>query len=104
MIPDGYPCPPLDARFPRSLVRRIERTDLPLSALGAVREMRDYLDAVERECIVKARTLGASPTEIGQELGLTRQAVYKKLSALLKLRGNDVDAAPASEPSITRPA
>ena len=72
-------------RFPRSLIRRIEKTELPLSALGAVRELRVYLDAVERESIVRARTLGASPTEIARELGITRQAVHKKLRVLLKV-------------------
>jgi hypothetical protein len=66
-------------RFPRQLIRRIESIDLPLQALRAVRELRRYLDAVEEAAILKARELRASPADIAQALGITRQGVYHKL-------------------------
>ena len=34
------------------------------------------------KCIIKARELGASPTDIGEALGITRQAVYNRLHNL----------------------
>jgi hypothetical protein len=77
------------------LIRRIETTDLPLLALSAVRDMREYLSEVERACIARARTLGASPADIARALGITRQAVYKKLNALA--------AASATAPTIVVP-
>ena len=66
-------------KLPRRLIRHLETPDLPLEALQSIRRLRRYLDELEAACIVKARELGASPTDIGDALGITRQAVCSRL-------------------------
>jgi DNA invertase Pin-like site-specific DNA recombinase len=66
-------------KFPRRLIRHLETPDLPLEALQSIRRLRRYLDELEAACILKARQLGASPADIGEALGITRQAVYNRL-------------------------
>jgi hypothetical protein len=66
-------------KFPRRLIRKLETPDFPLEALGAIHRLRRYLDELEAACIIKARDLGASPSDIGEALGITRQAVYNRL-------------------------
>ena len=51
-------------KFPRRLIRHLETPDLPLEALASIRR------------------LGATPSDIGEALGITRQAVYNRLHAL----------------------
>jgi hypothetical protein len=69
-------------KFPRRLIRHLETPDLPLQTLQAIRRLRRYLEELEAACIIKARQLGASPTDIGEALGITRQAVYNRLHNL----------------------
>jgi DNA invertase Pin-like site-specific DNA recombinase len=69
-------------KFPRRLIRHLETPDLPLEALQSIRRLRRYLDELETVCILKARQLGASVSDIAEALGLTRQAVYNRLHAL----------------------
>ena len=69
-------------KFPRRLIRKLETPDLPLEALESIRRLRRYLDELEAACMLKARQLGASPADIGEALGITRQAVYNKLRSL----------------------
>src|SRR5215211_8080169 len=69
-------------KFPRRLIRHLETPDLPLEALESIRRLRSYLDELEAACILKARALGASPMDIGEALGITRQAVYNRLHTL----------------------
>jgi DNA-directed RNA polymerase specialized sigma24 family protein len=69
-------------KFPRRLIRHLETPDLPLEALESIRRLRRYLDELEAACILKARKLGASPADIGEALGITRQAVYNRLRTL----------------------
>jgi hypothetical protein len=69
-------------RFPRPLIRKLESTNLPLEALAAIRELRQYLDDLESECLLRGRLLGASPPDMASALGITRQGVYNKLRAL----------------------
>ena len=69
-------------KFPRRLIRKLETPDLPLEALESIRRLRSYLDELEAACILKARALGASPMDIGEALGITRQAVYNRLHTL----------------------
>ena len=69
-------------KFPRRLIRKLETPDLPLEALESIRRLRRYLDELEAACIVRARRLGASAADIGEALGITRQAVYNRLRAL----------------------
>jgi hypothetical protein len=66
-------------KFPRRLIRHLETPDLPLEALQSIRRLRSYLDELEAACILKARQLGASSADIGEALGITRQAVYNRL-------------------------
>jgi Homeodomain-like domain len=66
-------------KFPRRLIRHLETPDLPLEALQSIRRLRRYLDELEAACILKARQLGASSADIGEALGITRQAVYNRL-------------------------
>jgi Homeodomain-like domain-containing protein len=69
-------------KFPRRLIRHLETPDLPLEALESIRRLRRYLDELEAACILKARQLGATPSDIGEALGITRQAVYNRLRTL----------------------
>jgi DNA-binding NarL/FixJ family response regulator len=73
-------------RFPRQLIRKLESPDLPLGVLAASRELRVYLDAVDEQAILKARSLGASTKDIAEALGITRQAVYHRLDAIERRR------------------
>jgi DNA-directed RNA polymerase specialized sigma24 family protein len=71
---------PMDVmKFPRRLIRHLETPELPLQTLEAIHRLRRYLDELEAACVVKARELGASPSDIGDALGITRQAVYNRL-------------------------
>jgi hypothetical protein len=69
-------------KFPHRLIRHLETPDLPLQTLQAIRRLRRYLEELEAACIVKARELGASTADIGEALGITRQAVYNRLHNL----------------------
>jgi DNA-binding CsgD family transcriptional regulator len=70
------------SRFPRPIIRKLESTNLPLQGLAAIRELRQYLDDLESECLLRARQLGASPVDMASALGITRQGVYNKLRSL----------------------
>jgi hypothetical protein len=69
-------------RFPRSLIRKLESTNLPLETLAAIRELRQYLDDLESEGLLRARQLGASPVDMASALRITRQGVYNKLRSI----------------------
>jgi Homeodomain-like domain len=69
-------------KFPRRLIRHLETPELPLQTLEAIRRLRRYLEELEAACIIKARELGASAADIGEALGITRQAVYNRLHNL----------------------
>ena len=69
-------------KFPRRLIRHLETPELPLQTLEAIHRLRRYLDELEAACIIKARELGASPADIGDAVGITRQAVYNRLHHL----------------------
>ena len=76
-------------KFPRRLIRHLETPELPLQTLQAIYRLRRYLDELEAACILKARELGASPTDIGDTLGITRQAVYNRLHHLEQRAATD---------------
>lgn len=76
-------------KFPRRLIRHLETPDLPLQTLQAIRRLRRYLEELEAACIIKARELGASPSDIGEALGITRQAVYNRLHNLEQRAAHD---------------
>ena len=78
-------------KFPRRLIRHLETPDLPLEALQSIHRLRRYLDELEAACIIKARQLGASPADIGEALGITRQAVYNRLHMLEQRAETDPD-------------
>jgi DNA-directed RNA polymerase specialized sigma24 family protein len=80
-------------KFPRRLIRHLETPELPLQTLQAIYRLRGYLDELEAACILKARELGASPTDIGDALGITRQAVYNRLHHLEQRAETDPDFA-----------
>ena len=80
-------------KFPRRLIRKLETPDLPLEALESIRRLRRYLDELEAACILKARQLGASSADIGEALGITRQAVYNRLHHAEQLSETDPDFA-----------
>jgi hypothetical protein len=60
------------------------------SVTGRVLTRRGQLEAA---CILKARELGASPTDIGDALGITRQAVYNRVRHLELRAETDPDFA-----------
>ena len=76
-------------KFPRRLIRHLETPDLPLQTLQAISRLRRYLDELEAACIIKSRELGASPSDIGDALGITRQAVYNRLHNLERRAATD---------------
>lgn len=78
-------------KFPRRLIRKLETPDLPLEALESIRRLRSYLDELEAACMIRARRLGASAADIGEALGITRQAVYNRLHALEHRTQTDPD-------------
>lgn len=78
-------------KFPRRLIRHLETPELPLQTLEAIHRLRRYLEELEAACILKARELGASPTDIGEALGITRQAVYNRLHHLEQRAATDPD-------------
>ena len=78
-------------KFPRRLIRHLETPELPLQTLEAIHRLRRYLDELEAACIIKARELSASPADIGDALGITRQAVYNRLHHLEQHAETDPD-------------
>lgn len=61
------------------LLRRAQNTELPFSALPAIRELRDYLDRLETQIVLQAREKGATWDEIAEAMGITRQALYQRM-------------------------
>ena len=81
---------PMDVmKFPRRLIRHLETPELPLQTLEAIHRLRRYLDELEAAWVVKAREHGASPSDIGDALGITRQAVYNRLHNLAQRARTD---------------
>lgn len=64
---------------PARLLRRAQNTQLPFSALPAIRELRDHLDALETKIVLLARDKGATWDEIAEAMGITRQALYQRM-------------------------
>jgi predicted transcriptional regulator len=60
----------------RALLRRAENTELSLSSLEAIAQVRAWLDRLENEAMLSAREKGATTEDIAQALGLTTQAIY----------------------------
>jgi hypothetical protein len=78
--------------LPRDLIRRAENENFPLIGLSALRELRRALDELESAAIMRAREMGASTTDIGEALGLTRQAAYYRIRQILDRRAEQDDA------------
>jgi hypothetical protein len=78
--------------LPRDVIRRTENENFPLIGLAAVRELRRKLDELESAAIMRAREMGASTTDIGEALGLTRQAAYYRIRQILARRQEAADA------------
>jgi hypothetical protein len=70
------------AQVPRSLVRKLESSMLPLNVLEGIGGLRTYLDQLEKQALLDARKLGASAADMAQALGMTRQGVHHKLKRL----------------------
>ncbi len=79
--------------LPRDLIKRAENENFPLIGLSAMRELHKALDELEAAAILRAREMGASTTDIGEALGLTRQAAYYRVRQILdrRARGRDED-------------
>jgi hypothetical protein len=75
--------------LPRDVIRRTENENFPLIGLAAVRELRRKLDELESAAIMRAREMGASTTDIGEALGLTRQAAYYRIRHILERRASE---------------
>jgi hypothetical protein len=84
------------SRF-RRLVDRTEHLEFPLRALESVRDLRTHLSDVERKALRSARARGASVQDIAEALGVTRQAVYYKLSQLADASGEPTPEAEVVE-------
>lgn len=79
--------------LPRVLIKRGENENFPLIGLAALRELRRKLDELESAAIMRAREMGASTTDIGEALGLTRQAAYYRIRQILERRASQQDQA-----------
>ncbi|HEY7282890.1 MAG TPA: hypothetical protein VID47_14990 [Actinomycetota bacterium] len=64
----------------RRYLELTEHPDRPLEALEAIRELRRHLLEVERDALKAARGQGISVHDCARALGMTRQAVYYKIS------------------------
>ena len=90
---------------PRDLLKRAENENFPLIGLGALRVFRKDLDELEDAILLRAREMGASTTDIGEALGLTRQAAYARLKHALErhaeapLDHEDTIVVPDTEPT-----
>lgn len=85
--------------LPRDLIKRAENDNFPLIGLAALRELRRALDELEAAAILRARDMGASTSDVGEALGLTRQAAYYRLRQLLERRkAGGIVVVPESEP------
>jgi hypothetical protein len=88
--------------LPRDLIKRAENDNFPLIGLAALRELRKALDELEAAAILRARDMGASTSDVGEALGLTRQAAYYRLRQLLDRRkaegAGGIVVVPESEP------
>lgn len=58
--------------------------DYPEAALAAVVALRIQADRLERQAVRQALTAGWSWADIGEALGVTRQAAHKRLSPLIQ--------------------
>ncbi len=58
--------------------RSVLATEDPAEGLDAVKALRKLADALEEEHVAKARRAGWTWQQIGDALGVTRQAVHKK--------------------------
>ena len=63
----------------RSLLRRAENTELSLSSLEAIAEIRSWLDQLESKAMLSAREKGATAEDIAEAVGLTTQAIYYRM-------------------------
>ena len=62
---------------------------LPLEGLRRLKELRETLDRIERELVVSARRNSWSWQEIGDALGLSRQAVHARHRPFVKRTPGD---------------
>ena len=74
------------AGFWEAIQREIE---LPLRGLREVTALRHTLREVERELALEARRTGSSWREIGDALGLSRQAAYTRHRPFVKRTDGD---------------
>jgi len=64
---------------------RVEAPDgRPLAALAALREAQAHVDEAKRRAVVAARNDGASWSEIGDALGVSRQSAWQLYSQDLR--------------------
>jgi len=61
------------------LLHRVTQRVFPSEQLAGIREMRDELTRLEREAILALRAAGLSWSDIARPMGITRQALQKKV-------------------------
>ena len=83
-------------KIQRDLLRKIENQNFPLIGLRSLVLLREGLGELEEAMIRRARDMGASTTDIGEALGITRQAAYQRLKQL-EPRDDDVVVVPEHE-------
>ena len=69
---------PMEA-LPSALVKLAQKLELPMGALGAIRQLRARLEDLEYAAVASAREKGASWEEIATTLGITRQALQQRV-------------------------
>ena len=63
------------------LLKQALNLDIPVGAIESLVELRLLLEAVERDAVVAARVRGATWDQIGNALGISRQAAYLRHGA-----------------------
>ena len=101
-------CPPPRPEYGRSVVG-VERADLqarragergerrPIEALRLMRDLRDEIDAFERQQVARALTAGGSVASVARALGVTRQSAHRRYRDLLAPSADDGRPRPTPE-------
>ena len=84
-----------------SLLKKAQKTELPLLALAAIRELKGELTELELAHIADARDRGASWEDIAEVVGVTRQALQQRVKAIMKTDQDEAIELDVREPAAT---
>ena len=79
------------------LAEQASAANLPDEALRLMRELRDEIDAFERQQVARALTAGGSVASVARALGVTRQSAHRRYRDLLAPSADDGRPRPTPE-------